>query len=390
MQSLTTYADAIDHLLEWGYAHGGETTRSLLKSRVTRAYRELLGAHDWPSLIGMGRVILQAPQSTGTVTYTHSTRTLTLSGATWPTSVADRTVRLFSGSSSSGSGIDCDIERRVSDTVIILDDVRNPGSDAVAGTHYTLYCQWYPLPADFMALRSVMDYAMWSPAELVTMTEIMQLYRVSLSQGMVTHYAIGQRPNMPGERAIYLWPCAPATRPLDFTYHRKPSELIHSGKDAVDMAGTISGTAGGVDIVGVGTQAVSTMAGAMLRVADGTHYPTGRAGDYPYRYQYRIRSVTDATHFTLIDPLVETLSGAKYVISSVVDIEKEAIPALESLCELHLASAKKMEWIRDYREAADRALLNAMQASYSHRSEIGNRPVSVASPYTINMDTASS
>lgn len=385
--NIKTFADAIDELIEWGYAHGGESTQTLLRFCVQRAYHEIIGAADWAIFTGLGRILLRTPITTGTVAYTASTRLLVLSGATWPADAADATVRIYPGTGAWGIGVDCFVESRISDDTLLLAAERNPGVDLAAGTQYSLYRQWYDLPTDFLALRAFMDYSLWNLAVESTVAEIMRLYRVSLSQGYITNYAIGKHPKIPARKAIYVWPSASTTRTADFTYHRRPADLTRSGKDAADMAGTIAGTAGSYAITGTGTAFAQNMAGCVLRAGDATYLPTGLSGLHPYLSQYRIAAVSSATALTLVEPLVEDVpAGTKYNVASLIELESVVLPAFATFAELNLARAKKMDFIRDYVALRDRALLDAMAAAYATRTEIANtaNPISSQVPYVVN------
>ena len=361
---LLTFADSIDHLIEWGYRHGGDSPQPLLRECVQAAYLDILNATDWPSLRGLGRIPLQLPQTTGTISYDATTRIVTLAGATWPSWAPNATLRI---------GLtDCRVDKVLSATQLTLDAALNPGFSVAAGTPYSLYCQWYSIPNDFKALCGFMDQQLWDLASECSMVEIMRLYKLSYCTGYIRFFAIGERPNQPGERALWVYPAPQTARPGDFIYERRPREMLYTGKDAVDRQGTLSVTAGSFEVVGVGTAWEAGMQGAMLRMGDTTNYPTGRAGLHRYKEQKRIYSVTDATHLTLASAADATRSSVKYCVTDPVEIEPCAATAFRRYCEMHLAIEKGLDKPEQYVALAEKALVEAMAGAYPVRNDSAN------------------
>jgi len=384
-----TFGDMIDHLIEYGLARGSDSSQQLLRDCVQQAYLDIINATDWGLMTTQGGIYGHAPQTTGTITYTHSTRLCTLSGATWPTWITDAVVRV--PTSSEGVGVDCDVDAKISDTAIRFAEGRNPGDDVAAGSTYTAYCQWYPFPSDCKALLGFLDYGLWDTATRITMTEFMRLTNLAFTTSSIQYYCIAKRPNRVSEKALFVYPFFAADRRSDIVYERRPQELIHTGLDAWDSQGAVSLVEGDVAVAGTGTAFRYTMEGCALRIGDAGTWPTGRAGLSPYREQHVIRSVLDATNLELYGAPVDGWTNANYSISDVIGLEACVTPALKRFAELHLANAKGWENLREYQDRADRALLDAMAGASSTRTDGVSRMCRVAGvpvDYTVNLSGA--
>jgi len=365
--ALLTYLDAYDIGVSFLQGHGQEASSEVVRRAIQEAHLDVINAYDWPSKEGAGRIHLHAAQSTGTVAYNATTRYLTLSGATWPDWVLDGSVVLDSTI--------CEVETYVDATRIILHESLNPGVTLAAGTTYSLVCHWYPLPADFVNFTGPMGRNTWAYGQQVSMAEISAFQKNYGSTGAVRYYAIGERPNAPGEKAIFPWPFAPDDEPLDFTYQRRPRELQYSGRDAADCVGTITVVAGSNAIVGSSTTFESGMAGAVLLVGrDGTNAPTGRYGLNRFSEQLRIHSVTAATAAAATTNAVTSRAAVKYVVTDPIDIETCAQNAFLRYVEMHLAMARGIDtnsqhggFNGQYVAVAEKALREAMAASYPVR-----------------------
>lgn len=395
VHSLLTYLDAFDIGVSFLQGHGQEASSEVIRRAIQEAHLDVINAYDWPSKEGVGRIHLHAAQSTGTVAYNATTRYLTLSGATWPDWVMNGSVVV--------DDTICEVESAVAPvapatatTVIILHETLNPGVTVAAGASYSLICRWYPLPVDFVNFTGPMGRNTWAYGQPASMTEIAAFQRNWGSTGAVRYYAIGERPNAPGEKALFVWPFSAEDEPLDFTYQRRPRELQYSGRDAADCVGAIAVTAGSNAVVGVSTLFESGMVGAVLLVGrDGTNLPTGRYGLNRFSEQLRIYSVTSATAIKAATNAVTSRAAVKYVVTDPIDIEACAQNAFLRYVEMHLAMARGIDvnkthggYSGQYVAIAEKAMREAMAASYPVRydpSQVvgGYGPVGIVdrSPY---------
>jgi hypothetical protein len=360
LQSLLTFSDAIELGIKFLQGHGREAPQEVYRMAVQAAYLDIINAYDWPSLQGVGRIHLHAVQSTGSIAYNNTTRQLTLSDATWPAWVENGSILI--------NNIICEVESYVSTTVLVLHETLNPGTDIAAGASYHLFCRWYPLSADFINFTGPMGRNSWAYGQQISMTEMAGFQQNQWATGASVYYSLGERPNMPAEKAIFLWPFADTSEPLDFTYQRRPRELLYTGQDAADTVGTVSVSAGSNAVTGSSTAFEDGMSGSVLMVGtDGTHTPTGRYGLYRFSEQQIIRSVTSATALRLRGNIVTARSAVKYVVTDPIEIETCAKNAFMRYVESHLAHTRNLEKANDYLGLAEKALLGAMAASYPVR-----------------------
>ncbi|MEA3351194.1 MAG: hypothetical protein U9Q82_11270 [Chloroflexota bacterium] len=330
-----TYADAIEHLVEFAAARNEEANQRQLRGAIRAAYQEIPMLCDWPTLTRPGRIQMIAPQTTGTVVYSNSARTLTLTDATWPTWCIDAVVRFDDKISH--------VESRTSSTVVVLDSTMNPGAD-VASTTYSLFKQWYVLPENFTSLLGPIREDTGYKLLPITMTEMLRLYRSSYSTDKPRYYCIAEAPDLIGSMAMYLYPVKSAAGTLDYIYRRQPRLLRHTGFDANDYAGTIAVTAGSTTVTGTSTAFADTMVGAVIRIgSDATNRPTGLEGEYPFAEERSVSAVVSPTEITLDNNAVTTRSGVKYTVSSPIDLGVSLHNLFMRQCEKHLAQVLNFE-----------------------------------------------
>lgn len=365
--ALLTFADAFDLGVAFLQGHGREASAEVVRQSIQEAYDDVINAYDWPSLEGSWRIHLKTIQQTGTVSYDSATRLLTLVGSTWPTWAGDASVRI--------DGVWSEVEAVVSSTVLRLHETMNPGGDIDAGTSYELARRWYPLPAGFVNFTGPRGRNSWAYGQRISMTEMAGYHANCHTTGAIQYYAIGERPNVPGQLAIFIWPLADASEPLDFTYQRRPRELQYAGRDAADSTGTVTLVSGSSDISGTDTLFEPDMVGAMLRVSRNSMLPTGRYGLNRFSEQLQIRSYTSATSIGVTEAASSSLSGVKFVVTDPIEVASCAKNAFLRYVEWKLAIKRGLDKlvngafsVRSYQELAREAMLAAMAASSPVRS----------------------
>ena len=120
------------------------------------------------------------------------------------------------------------------------------------------------------------------------------LDRQHASTGEIIHFAIGERPDVIGAKALFLWPVPTSDGTLDFIYDRRPRNLRHSGHAAGDIAGSVTVASGSAALTGTSTAFTASMDGAILRFGTTSVRPDWEYGDNPYVEQRAIRSVNAA------------------------------------------------------------------------------------------------
>jgi len=332
-----TYADAISDLSDLAQGYGVGVPQPVLRRCVKQAYRQLFESHDWSFLYSPGRIQMQAAVSTGTVVYTHSTRTLVLTGATWPSWILDAVVRF--------NGVVCEVDTQTNSTTIVLDATLNPGAD-VASTTFSCYPRWYVLPPDFGAMTRPLETTRWIGAQHISPTDMLALDRYREDTGNVKYYSIGSAQGLYGSMALSVFPPSNATETLDFVYKKRQRDLRYTGHDGGDYAGTLSVSQDSAAVTGASTSFTSGMVGSILRLGDTSNRPTGLDGLYPWKEQRAISAVATPTSLTLDASVTTGYSAVKYVITDPLDFDVAVQDAFLSLCERNLAIA------RDFKDKA--------------------------------------
>lgn len=205
-----TYSGLIEYLIVSSFGGPQDAEQKDIKQAIIRAYDELSSMRDWSYYHVHGRIVLEAPYSTGTVS--SSGTTVTLTGGTWPTWAAT------GGTLRVGEEISR-VASRTSGSVIILSMALKAN---VSNQPYILYRNVYTLPANFRNMDEPSDEYNWWSGLYVTPDEAMKLERVSNSSGKPYHWTV--LPEGDGW-AIKLVGYPTKLETLDFTYRRTASSV---------------------------------------------------------------------------------------------------------------------------------------------------------------------
>ena len=197
----------------------GAAADSMLTSGINDALWDIARAYKWSWYMQDGMLTFRETYATGTLAFTTDDHTVTLTGGTWPTWIADGGKILY-------QGIYYGVATRTSGTVIELDEAWSQGS--VSGVGYVAYLNTYDLPDDCMIFEKVFPGMGWGwrpdPVSYSSLVEYMANNNF-------------QAPN-PGLFAIQnnqlvLWPAPSTTRNWPIFYYRRPAQLIN-GTDEAD------------------------------------------------------------------------------------------------------------------------------------------------------------
>ena len=373
---LLTFQDAVNHCLDFVGGDASAQAMRHARSASQDALRELHTATNWSYLYTFARLITSAPYSTGTIDYDHTgganERQVTLTGGTWPTWAAFGTIVI--------SGTPFEVDKRISSTIITLKDDSNPGADLAGGTTYRLYRDQYELPADYKSGFEFYANDQWHGMAYVHPKHwaFNRVRTDSTSSGAPLIFTVMGSTDTRNRLSIRVYPFPDQQYDYDYVYLRKPGDLgVFEYK-----TGTVSTMSGSATITGSGTDWNTTYNGLVIRikatdttVADGIVEtgPFGFDRNAYYVHESLINAVASTTSLTTIDTIPETLSGVKYVISSLVDIEGESMTtAYLRLLEKHMAIKMNMESKGDYFTLARAALIAAREADtrYSERRRI--------------------
>ena len=171
-----TYFDLVESLITSSYGGPQDAEQRDIRTAIHRAYNELTTIKDWAYYHVHGRVITDAPYSTGTVASVDELVTLT--GGTWPSWAA-------SGAYIKIGDEICRVASRLSSAVIELDTTLALKAN-VSGESYTLYRTVYPLPSDFRNMDEPSDEYNWWSGMYLTPDEAMKVERVNKTTASLT------------------------------------------------------------------------------------------------------------------------------------------------------------------------------------------------------------
>lgn len=324
-----TYFDLVESLIVSSYGGPQDAEQRDIRTAIHRAYDELTTIRDWSYYSVHGRIVLQAPYSTGTVT--SSGTTATLSGGTWPSWAA-------SGAYLKVAEEICRVASRTSDTVIVLDPSLSLKAD-VSAQPYTLYRTVYPLPADFRNLDEPSDEYHWWSGLYVTPDQAMKIERVSNSSGEPYHWTIIKDPDSTGW-AIKVIGYPTGTETLDFTYRRAARPIRYSGHEpSLRIASAVVQDEGAsVSWSAPEPQIPLTSVGSVMRLGP-TGSPVGPIESLtPYTYEALIASVGSLRRSADLGAGTLNVNGTfAAIVTDPIDIAPHMHSAMDSACDYWLA-----------------------------------------------------
>ncbi len=348
-----TYHEIIRHLVD--FLEGDVTREAERKARaaVQDAFLEIQNAHRWSYYYSQGRLATVAPQRTGTITYTESTRTVTLASATWPSWALYGVVNL--------NQVDYEVDTVTSSTELTLTAGQTPGADLAAGTSYFIHRDTYPLPVDLVSLDQLVNRSNTLRIEYEHPRNWVNRRHVSYGPGTPSLFTVRGAPRYHGQLACSFHPTPDAVYQFDYLYNKRPRPLL---VDDV-CAGTVSvADTTTLTVTGSGTAWTDRLEGSVLRLSgDNQYVPDGLAGENPYRYERLITDVASTTSLTVDLAPGEALSLVKYRISDPVDIEPGAMRnAYLRCCEWKIGIGRRMKDVQELEASWMRALRLAQEA----------------------------
>lgn len=319
-----TVSDALAHLRDWT----GVATDANIQRMAYRAIRDglesLSSQHPWSYYTRRYRFSTEASYSTGTVAYTHSTLSLTLTTGTWPDWAGRGTVII--------DDVHYPVQSRTSSSVVVLDPNVNPGDDVASGTSYELYLDVYQLPRDFVSLATtIREMQRLLFLDYVPVDEFQSYRANNLSPGTPYICTVMRDRAFAGDdavdavmhdMAVYLRPPPSTARTYDVIYKIRPRDFTVPG--GLYQTGTV--TTSSTTVTGTGTNWNSrNMLGAVIRFGTVSNLPEGRESPNKYVEQRFVTGVSSTTSLTIDSALTSNLTGVKYEISDPLDVEPGAM-----------------------------------------------------------------
>ncbi len=318
IDDLYTRGDLIAFLVDQDQVTSDRALR-LLRTACRDAYRSIPKLHDWKYLRRQFVFLTNAPYSTGSIAYTHSTRTMTLTDGTWPSWAGSGWVRI--------TNVSYRVERRVSNSQLILDVDAEPGQDIASGTGYQLFQQDYEIPRNIGQIHRVSSNS--GPRELFPIDLSIQpspyigMAAPGLSQWYATVGLSGDG-NI-GRRALRLSPPPSDAKNISLQYDARPRDW---GLTTTFKTGTVSVTADSTTVTLTDGVWPTACSGCLLRMTDPAGMviePTSPEGDAPAAFAGIVRSRTSDTVVELWNAADASYSGVCFTLDDPLDIEPSAM-----------------------------------------------------------------
>jgi len=358
------FSDQIEMLTNSYPNSDGKRVQSIIRAAVASAYADIGTMHRWSYLGRRTQINTVAFQSTGTIAYTSSTRTLTLTGATWPSWAAYGSVAILS--------YVYKIASRTSSTQVVLDVSRSPVDDLAASTPYMVFRDQYPLPDDFEQRQDLVEVGRLWRLNYVRPSEMLQRSQWQWQPNVPWAYTIrGSQYGTSGSYVIEFVPPPSQAHTYDFLYSALPRQkTIH--REYTTGAITVSGTA----VTGTNTSFTQAMVGCVLRVGDTDHVPTSIYGEFPSTQESVIASVTNSTQLVLETSLTSA-TGVFFLIDDFVDLPSSRLFNLfDRMCESQWEIRVRSDTRNDTTDRVNQAFRDAVAADQTTDPSTLDRPLS--------------
>ena len=317
-----TMFDLVESLIVSSYGGPQDAEQRDIRTAIHKAYNEVTTIRDWAYYHVHGRIITQEPYSTGTVT--SSGTTVTLTGGVWPAWAATGAYLKI------GEEI-CRVGSRTSTTVLVLAAPLLLKAN-VTSQPYTLYKTVYALPSDFRNLDEPTDEYNWWAGLYLTPDEAMKLERVSNSSGKPYHWTIIKDPDSTGW-AIKIVGYPTTAETIDFTYRRTARPIRYSGHEAAGRV-VVTNSTGATVFAAWGSSAI---VGSILRIGTASAFPGPIESMDPYVAEHLIAAWDGTELLTVSQPTTEDYALTNSIVTDPIDVAPHMQQAVDSCCDYWLA-----------------------------------------------------
>jgi hypothetical protein len=323
---MITVQDMITHLAtQLDSAIGGTTTESKVRTAVLSAWSALM-TETWRYFHRSGTLQVHAFANTGTVDFSLSYLTVTLTGGTWPTNAEDMHIRL--GNKWYG------VYERTSDTVLTLSEDDHP-PESLDDAAFHIQQVIYPLPIHVGEIVQLINPL--QPFHMFQM-DLLSVHSISNTSGLsstLTGYSLVAHAKYPNRYCLWVPNLVSEDTALSYLYlQRRPEFTL-----VRESAGTVTVADG---IATFSEAVVSDLwEGAVLRVSRNTESPTGLFGDDQNGeiifnsncYETLVKEILTGTTCR-VDNTVMSVTAAPYVASTHIDVKGGAmVTYLQRLAE---------------------------------------------------------
>lgn len=345
----------------------------LARAAVRGAYLDIGNRERWNYLLKREQLNTVAPYSTGTIQYTAATRTVVLTGGTFP-------IWSQSGVMLINHNIYA-ISIMVDSTTLILQDGRCPVVDLDAGTGFILAQTNYDLPSDFVELRALIEIERLWPIVYLPPEEMLARTQLWFSPSEILFFTVIGGSN--GKMQILISPPPASAHTYDFLYQGRPRLLGLPG--VYGNGSTLTTTVGSPIVTFAGGSLPTNIAGCVLRIGTAKQLPQGPTNDFPYVEEHVVLEWNSSTQLTLETPATFTNTAVQFTLDDPIDIEPVSmLTYFDRMCEtrmfrLHQSSIDRIAF-------ADRAELNAYRLAIQSDARLAPKVLQGLSGYTTLAD----
>lgn len=333
LDTLWTFQDAVERVLDTFDVSGGRNLRQA-KEAVLSVNRDLGGWHDWQWLMTDHWFRTSAAYDTGTIEYTASTRTATLTGGSWPSDAeyGELVIDNLRYPIESVSGQDA-----------VLKSGPAPADDIAAGTSYRWVRTEYESPSTIRKNLDMVDRNTSTPWPVMYIREsdAMYLDRTIWSRYTTTApdleltfpyfrqprwWTVGRNDKYDSGFSIKFAQVPLEERLYQATFWRDPRRLKVYSVACSDLTVAADDTA----VTSATSVFTSDHVGALLRFSSSATAPTPLQGGIgtsnpvnPFAFQAVIESVASGTAAVLATAAPESAANVAGIISDPLDIDHE-------------------------------------------------------------------
>lgn len=306
-----TAKDLQDTLINMVGGNADNESVTDIRQAIRQALRMVSAEHAWPYYHDYMHLNTNEVYDTGTITYTASTRTVTLSGGTFPTWAASGVLIIDT--------YHCRVQTRTNGTTLVIRSDDAPVDDFTGD--FTIYQYQYSLTSDYNIYKFgkiQVDQSNWLEYVPPSIFETDIRRQALTTGGRPRWFTISRSIALTGRNVISLWPYPTTELRLRMGYIRHPMDILTWDY----QTGQVATTASSASITGTGTVFASRHVGSLLRTySDRLNAPTSRDGLYPPVDESVISAYTSATSITTTDEMTTTASDVAYVISDLLDVD---------------------------------------------------------------------
>ncbi len=311
--------DGIEHLKSYVSGAGPAAEDVKLRQAVEAALVEMPLAHRWQRQQKQHRIYFDAPYSTGTLEYAHSTKIVTFSTALSST---------VQGWAQKGrllvDNVIADVKTYTDSTHVVLDDTLNFGADVAAETEFTLFRSQYDLPSDFLSLGALNDEGRyWAPRRR-SLDAILAMERANYNpQGDVLGWCIERDPDNWNKFVLRIVGYPAAARTLDFVYSCQPRETRYSGFTSTSRTAStqLLTCSASVNVSAAAAFFESGMVGSYISFGNTTGLPDSIFGASPFAERARIKTFSSTTAVVLEAATTGTYTAVYGRVSDPLEID---------------------------------------------------------------------